>query len=295
MDKTADSGISGGKSFGMAGADVDNNRFKHKLITFLFTRQRIVNVFLKLLHTTYRVVSLPVLRKLTPWLDPEKNSMTYLPINENIVTQQQVLLPSVVHGFIDQSDFHVVFNKCGCRFGNQCEHHTDEVGCLFMGESALDMPAGISRRVTREEAHAHVEKAIQAGLVPMTGKVRVDNDLFLIPDKKKLLSVCFCCHCCCMMTFFKHAPADQLDQVMTPVEGLMIEVTDDCAGCGTCISTCGFDAIAIENGKAVHRDICRKCGRCERTCPNHAVKITLHNPNAIEDITKRIRQYVYIT
>jgi UDP-glucose 4-epimerase len=164
-----------------------------------------------------------------------------------------------------------------------------------MGESALDMPAGISRRVTREEAHTHVERAILEGLVPMTGKVRVDNDLFLIPDRNRLLSVCFCCHCCCMMTFFKHAPAVQLDHVMTPVEGLVIEVTDDCVGCGTCIQTCGFDAITIENGKAVHRDICRKCGRCERTCPNHAVGITLHNPDAVTDITERIRQYVPVS
>ncbi|MBA4369725.1 MAG: epimerase [Desulfobacterium sp.] len=273
----------------------ENKKLKHKLITFLFTRRPIVKEFLKLLHAAYRVVSLPGLRKIAPWLDPKKNSMTYLPVNESIVAQEQILLPDVVHGFIDQSVYHVVFNKCGCRFGNKCEHHTEDVGCLFMGESALDMPKGISRQVTKEEAHAHVEKAISAGLIPMTGKVRVDNDLFLIPDKKKLLSVCFCCHCCCMMTFFKHAPSDQLDHVMTPVEGMTIEVTDDCVGCGSCIETCGFDAIYIENGKAVHKDICRKCGRCERTCPNHTIKITLHNLNSVEDITERIQQYVYIT
>lgn len=275
-------------------ATIQNNKLKHKLITFLFTRRPIVNVFLKLLHTAYKVVSFPGLRNLTPWLDPEKNSMTYLPINQSIIAEEKILLPDVVHGFIDQSDHHVVLNKCGCRFGNKCEHHTEDVGCLFMGQSALDMPKGISRQVSKEEAHAHVDKAISAGLVPMTGKVRVDNDLFLIPDQKKLLSVCFCCHCCCMMTFFRHAPGKQLDHVMTPVEGLMIEVTDDCVGCGTCIQTCGFEAITIENGKAVHSDICRKCGRCERTCPNNAVKIKLDNQHAVTDITERIRGYVAI-
>ncbi len=97
-----------------------------------------------------------------------------------------------------------------------------------------------------------------------------------------------------MMTFFRHAPYRQLDHVMTPVEGLEIEVTNDCEGCGTCVETCGFEAITIENGKAIHNDICRKCGRCERTCPNNAVKIILNNENAVEDITKRIQQYTSV-
>ncbi len=60
--------------------------------------------------------------------------------------------------------------------------------------------------MTREQAHAHVERAVEVGLVPMTGKVRVDNFIFLTPDEQKLLSVCFCCHCCSMMTSFKHIP-----------------------------------------------------------------------------------------
>lgn len=272
----------------------ENKKLKHKLITFLLTRRPLANRFLKILHNAYKVSSLPGLRRLSPWLDPKKNSMTYLPINENLIAQEEVLLPDVVHGFIDASEHHVVMNKCGCRFGNKCQHHTEDIGCMFMGESALDMPRGVTRRVTRDEAHAHVEKAISAGLVPMTGKVRVDNDLFLIPDKKKLLSVCFCCDCCCMMTFFRHAPGDQLDHVMTPVEGLEIEVTDNCIGCGTCINNCGFEAITIENGKAVHGDICRKCGRCERACPNNAVKIQLHNLSAVEDVTKRIKKYTSV-
>lgn len=264
---------------------------KHELITFLFTKRPFVNLFLKLLHSSYKVVSQPGLRMLTPWLDPEKNSMTYLPINERLIAQEKVLLPDVVHELIEKSNHRVIMNRCACRFGNQCEHFTQDVGCLFMGESALDMPPGISKQVTKEDAHNHVKLAVSKGLVPMTGKVRVDNDLFLIPDRKKLLSVCFCCHCCCMMTFFKHAPSVQLDQVMTPVEGLDICVTDACQGCGTCIQTCGFDAITIQNGKAVHEDICRKCGRCEKTCPNHAVTIKLNNKNAVHDVTRRIEQY----
>jgi UDP-glucose 4-epimerase len=64
--------------------------------------------------------------------------MTYLPVNQNIISQEQVLLPEVIHGFIDQADYHVVFIKCGCRFGNRCEHHTEDVGSLFIEENTYD-------------------------------------------------------------------------------------------------------------------------------------------------------------
>ncbi|MBW1892235.1 MAG: 4Fe-4S binding protein [Deltaproteobacteria bacterium] len=37
-----------------------------------------------------------------------------------------------------------------------------------------------------------------------------------------------------------------------------------------------------------------KCGRCERACPNNAVKITLHNKNAVADVIKRIQQYASV-
>ncbi len=97
-----------------------------------------------------------------------------------------------------------------------------------------------------------------------------------------------------MMTFLRYAPSEQLDHVMTPVEGLEIEVSDECKGCGSCIETCGFRAITLKNGKAVHSDICRKCGRCERTCPNDAVKIKLHNKNAEKNVADRILEYINV-
>ena len=238
---------------------------------------------------------IPGLRRLIPWMDPKKNSMTYLPINESMGDITQQILPiQVVHDFIDKSDVHVIMNKCGCRLARKCEHFTNEIGCLFMGETALHLPHGVSRRVSREVAHAHVERAAEVGLVPITGKIRIDNFSFLTPDKNKLLSVCFCCHCCCMMTAFKQIPGPYLDNVMTPLEGLVIEVTEKCQGCGICMETCGFDAITIVNGRAVHSDQCRGCGRCERFCPNHAVRISITNPNAVADAEQRIMEYVNI-
>lgn len=243
----------------------------------------------------FKLGKIPGLRRLIPWMDPKKNSMTYLPINESLGEMTQQILPmKVVHDFIDKSDIHVIMDRCGCRLARKCQHFTNEIGCLFMGETALHLPHGVSRRVSREVAHAHVERAAEVGLVPITGKIRVDNFIFLTPDKNKLLSVCFCCHCCCMMTALKYIPGHYLDNVMTPLESLVIEVTDECKGCGTCLETCGFDAITIQNGRAVHSAQCRGCGRCERFCPNHAIRIAITNPNAIDDAKHRIMEYINI-
>ena len=45
------------------------------------------------------------------WMAPEKNSFTYLPINEKLETVQHVLPPQLVHNFIDKAEHHVVMDK----------------------------------------------------------------------------------------------------------------------------------------------------------------------------------------
>jgi UDP-glucose 4-epimerase len=244
-----------------------------------------------------------------PWVDPDKNSMTYLPIsyqpkretknipiNESAGVPVSEVLPSrIVHDFIEKNRYHVIMDRCGCRLARECRHFTADVGCLFMGETALNLPHGVSRRVSKEEAHRHVDRAIGVGLVPIVGKIRVDNFIFLTPDTQKLLSVCFCCHCCCMMGAFKYLPAEHLDQVMTPLEGVQVEVTDACIGCGTCVETCIFEAIRMENGRAVHSSQCRACGRCVTYCPQHAVSISIKNPDTFKDeVERRIDSYLKV-
>jgi UDP-glucose 4-epimerase len=244
-----------------------------------------------------------------PWMNPEKNSMTYLPISYrppqktiNIQINEtagnpvsEILPPQIVHDFIEKANFLVIMDHCGCRLAGQCKHFTADVGCLFMGETALKLPHGVSRRVSREKAHRHVDRAIGVGLVPIVGKIRVDNFIFLTPDTQKLLSVCFCCHCCCMMGAFKHIPAEHLDQVMTPLEGARVEVSDACIGCGTCIETCIFEAIHIAGGRAVHNRQCRACGRCVTYCPHHAVTISIDNIQTFKnEVEQRIEAYLKI-
>jgi UDP-glucose 4-epimerase len=97
-----------------------------------------------------------------------------------------------------------------------------------------------------------------------------------------------------MMRYYKYMPTDQLNEVMPRAEGFELEITDACTGCGECIEYCGWDAIRIENGRAVHSDKCRGCGRCALHCPEQAVRITINNPHAVQDVENRVLSYVRI-
>ena len=95
-----------------------------------------------------------------------------------------------------------------------------------------------------------------------------------------------------MMAYYRHLPPDQLDTIFPRLEGLTIEVTDDCQGCGTCAQNCFVKAITVKNGKALHSAACRGCGRCARFCPNQAVRITLTKLDYQEDVLRRINDRV---
>ena len=75
---------------------------------------------------------------------------------------------------------------------------------------------------------------------------------------------------------------------MEPVEGLSIEITEDCVGCGACVKKCFIEAIEIKEGRAVMSEYCTLCGRCAGVCPENAIKLKLNNPNAVDDVIKRI-------
>jgi UDP-glucose 4-epimerase len=277
------------------------------LVTYVLQHSQLSKPGLNILNgLLFLIGKTPGLRNVWPWTDPNKNSMTYLPIikieprmpftlpiNESAGKVVNEIIPlQILHDFIDSASHHVISDKCFCRVAHDCKNFTPDVGCILMGETTEKLPPGLMRKVTKEEAHKHVEKAVKLGLVPVTGKVNFDNTGFLTPDTKKLLSVCLCCHCCCMMGYFKHTPANHLNKVFPAVEGISVEVTDGCKGCGTCIETCIFDAITIQNRKAVHSAQCRGCGRCVMNCPNKAASISINNPNYRQDVFNRIMSHI---
>ncbi len=99
------------------------------------------------------------------------DSMVYLPkdkivIQESIEVQENTVLPSeIVHHFIDQASHHWIMNHCICRQGDDCQDYPQDLGCLFMGEAVLGINSKLGHQVSKSEAHAHIRKAQELGLV----------------------------------------------------------------------------------------------------------------------------------
>lgn len=235
----------------------------------------------------------PFFRDRLPEFDPDKSNVSWIPINRDIEGAGEIALPEEVLGrLIEKASHRVIVDFCGCRKVMECKAYPHDMGCLMMGESALLIPAKSSREVGVEEAKEHIRKAVEAGLIPVTGKARIDNDFFMIPDEGKLLTVCLCCDCCCITRFSRYMTPEILDGIHHPVEGLSVEVADDCIGCGLCASKCYIDAIELTGDRAAIGDMCRVCGRCAMHCPQGAIKLKLDNPDAVDAVVRRIESAV---
>jgi UDP-glucose 4-epimerase len=236
---------------------------------------------------------LPFAGKLHPWTRPDRNDLRWLPINEELQAGEDTPVPlDLLLKFIGEASHRVVFDLCPCRYGEQCEDYPVDIGCLLMGESALESPASISHEASVEEATALALRAVEAGLVPVVGKARVDNFIFGIRDRARLLTVCFCCECCCFLNCTRHVPLETLEPMFPRLSGISIEVTDACKGCGKCAEHCYIRAIEVTDKRARIGGYCRACGRCANICPSDAIEIRIDDPDFIEDSYKRIRRHV---
>jgi UDP-glucose 4-epimerase len=248
-----------------------------------------VKNFFKSFEWLYALAYIPALRDRIPALDPNLSDVFTIPINKDIEGAAGIALPEeVLDRLIDISNYRVILDMCACRKVYGCETYPQDLGCIFMGESAKRIPKDYSREASVDEAKAHVRKALAAGLVPIVGEARADYELLRIPYEGKLLTNCFCCECCCLSRAFRRGPVETVDGIMHPVEGLSVEVTEACVGCGTCVMKCFIKAIQVRAGRAVIDDYCRVCGRCAGACPHNAIKLKLDNPHAVDDVVNRI-------
>jgi heterodisulfide reductase subunit A len=66
-----------------------------------------------------------------------------------------------------------------------------------------------------------------------------------------------------------------LDQEMVALDPSVASVEEArCAGCGSCVEACPYDAVVLEDGHAIV-DVyqCKGCGTCAGTCPNKAMTL----------------------
>lgn len=222
---------------------------------------------------------------------------SFIPVDEFIEVPPSVVAPrELVIDYITRASHRTIIDECPCRAGEGCTSHPIDLGCLLLGDGSRDVDPSVGRSATVDEALAHMERALDSGLLPLIGHVWIDKIVFGIGDWTRLLTVCFCCRCCCVIRSEMSGLIDAYPRSLVRLEGVKVEVTGDCVGCGECVSVCPVDNVALTNGVALIGDRCLGCGTCARTCSHGMIKVTIEPDAAYEkELRRRIETGVDIT
>ncbi|WDP85796.1 MAG: 4Fe-4S binding protein [Desulfobacter sp.] len=220
-----------------------------------------------------------------------------IPISKNIPdTSQNTVMPSqVLEHFIRQAKYHWIMDFCICRDSAKCEDYPIDLGCIFLGEAAKGINPKFSHRASVEETLEHAARCRDAGLVHLIGLNKLDSVWLNVGPKKKLLTICNCCPCCCLWKILPQINAS-ISSKVNRMPGVRVAVTDLCVGCGKCTKEiCFVDAIHLEEGHAAIDDTCRGCGRCVSICPNQAIEIKMDIQNPVSAAIDKIENLVDLT
>lgn len=249
-----------------------------------------------------RATKIPIIGKIVDKLLFDGDDIIYLPkdtvveikIGKQLERPTETTLPSqIVHEFIEKANYHWIMNYCICRESSKCEDYPINYGCLFLGEAVLDINPHLGKLVTKEDAHEYVKRCREAGLVHLIGRNKLDAMWLNVRPGEKLLTICNCCPCCCLWKILPDVNPE-IGRKITKMQGVNVEVTDACVGCGTCSQeeVCFVDAIQLVDERAVIGPECRGCGRCVDICPEGAIELTVNNRSYVEDSVDRIDRVI---
>jgi ferredoxin len=198
-----------------------------------------------------------------------------LPLNAPVGRpEQDALGREVLARLIEESTAVAAMNECMCRAVGGCKEYPVDLGCLVLGSEAARVHPGLGREVGREEAMAVVDRAIGLGLTPMVIHFKGDSVLWSL-DHRRMLTVCFCCPCHCLIR--QSAGKRASSRGITGLPGVAVALDlRKCAGCGRCAGACFTGALTIEGGRVrIDRARCVACGRCAMACARGALTVDL--------------------
>jgi UDP-glucose 4-epimerase len=212
------------------------------------------------------------------WIRENRDANWILPVNEAIPRGQQVALPGMlVARLLREAAGIFGMSACPCRTAFQCANHPHEIGCLHLGPAVSQIPNEVGRLMSLEEGLDHLERALASGLIPTILYNPSDAEIFQV-DKRRMLSICFCCECCCdVRLLLRQGPDRYWDLYNHRLPGLEVVVGAGCTLCGDCISACygGERIIRLGAERAEISARCVGCGRCVSACPEGAITIEL--------------------
>jgi electron transport complex protein RnfB len=112
-----------------------------------------------------------------------------------------------------------------------------------------------------------------------------------------MLTICFCCHCCCtILNSAKYFPNKFRASIVKLQDVHILVDSQKWRVCGACVEACFMEAISIQAGVVVHaEERCIGCGRCSTVCPEKATLLAITDPEAAVDETLgRIGQRVSV-
>jgi UDP-glucose 4-epimerase len=237
----------------------------------------------------------PVLQK--AWIREHRDANWILPVNEAIPRGRQAALPGIiVEQLLRASDGIFSMAACPCRTAYQCANHPRNLGCLHIGPAVRQIPADVGRLLSLEEGLQHLELAQASNLIPTILYNPSEAEIFKV-DKQRMLSICFCCECCCdVRLLLRRGPERYWNLYNQRLPGLEILVGAGCTLCGDCVRACyGGDRI-IQMGKerAEISDRCIGCGRCVSACLEGALSIRVQPDSELQvalfkKITDRVK------
>ncbi len=219
-----------------------------------------------------------------------------VPINKKVDSPENVVLPSeVIEQFIDKACYLWIMDKCMCRDAMQCKDYPIDMGCLFLGQGARGINPKVGRPVSKDEARDFLKRVREAGLVHMVTRSKLDRLWLGIGPGEKLMAVCNCCPCCCIVRLRAYTN-EKVKSVFHRMPGVNVTVNDKCNGCEICLSdVCFTQAIHMENGCAVIGNDCLGCGRCVSLCPQDAIELSVKNEDYVDETIVQMTQKIDVT
>jgi len=208
-----------------------------------------------------------------PFIRGASDEAIIIPVQEAVHGTDSVVLPyPLLTPLVERASARFILGECMCRRGENCQAYPQDLGCLFLGDGVTKINPAMGRLADVDEALAHVQEAMDIGLVPLVVHADFDSWMLGVPNRR-MLTVCFCCDCCCAVRQgLRLGPPTFWDTVVR-LPGLTVAIGPECVGCGACVDVCYVRAISLDDGRAHISEQCKGCGRCVAVCPNGAITL----------------------
>jgi len=233
---------------------------------------------------------------LDPIFSTKLHQVTMIPVNESINQGDQIVLPYLLlMQLVEQASTRFIMTECVCRSHENCRSHSVDLGCLFLGDGAAQIHPSMGKSCNVEEAKRHIQRGVEDGLYPLIAHTMIDAVTLGIPYKR-MLTVCFCCECCCVVQRGMRRGPASLMQVVQRLPGLQVVVGNECEECGDCVEACPAGAISLNHRGAEISEGCKGCGICVNACPIGAIRMEMNGKmDILAGFSQRIESYADIS